>query len=132
MTSGRNLLVTCAVWGFLMFSRAQASDARSHEIAAQPLTQALSKFASQTGLQVVYVSEIAASQASKGAPRGLTAPDALKHLLEGTGLRFEFLNDRTVRVFAASTCILPPGCAGPPVGGAGHAAERSAGPPPPS
>ena len=114
MTSVRNLLAICATSGFLVFSSAEASEELSHDIAAQPLAQALSEFATQTGLQVVYVSEIAATQASNRAPRGLPAADALQRLLAGTGLRFEFLNDRTVRIFAGSSCALPSGCAAAP------------------
>jgi outer membrane cobalamin receptor len=124
MTSGGNLLAMCATWGFLVLSRAEASEKLSHDIAAQPLAQALSEFATQTGLQFVYVSEIAATQGSKGAPRGLMSIDALQHLLEGTGLRFEFLNDRTVRIFVGSNCVLPSGCAGSVPRAAALAAER--------
>jgi iron complex outermembrane receptor protein len=124
MTSVRSLLAICATSGLLVFSRADASERLSHDIAAQPLAQALSEFAAQTGLQLVYVSEIAASQDSKGAPRSLAAADALQRLLKDTGLRFEFLNDRTVRIFAASSCALPSGCAGTPLGTAALAAER--------
>ena len=87
MTPVRNLLAICATSGFLVFSRAEASEELSHDIAAQPLAQALSEFATQTGLQVVYVSGIAATQASKRAPRGLPAADALQRLLAGTGLQ---------------------------------------------
>jgi iron complex outermembrane receptor protein len=115
MTPVRNLLSACAAWGVLVFSLAEASERLSHDIAAQPLAQALSDFAIQTGLQVVYVSGIAATHFSKHAPRGLAAPDALERLLAGTGLRFEFLNDRTVRIYAESDCTLPSGCAAPSV-----------------
>ena len=87
MTPVRNLLAICATSGFLVFSRAEASEELSHDIAAQPLAQALSEFATQTGLQLVYVSGIAATQASKRAPRGLAAADALQRLLAGTGLQ---------------------------------------------
>ena len=112
MSSVRNLLAICATSSFLAFARAEAFEKLSHDIAAQPLTQALSEFANQTGLQLVYVSEIAAKQASNGASRGLAAPDALRRLLAGTGLHFELLNDRTVRIFAVSSCASPSGCAG--------------------
>ena len=131
MTSVRNLLAICATSGFLVFSPAEASEELSHDIAAQPLAQALSEFATQTGLQVVYVSGIAATQTSKRAPRGLPAADALQRLLEDTGLRFEFLNDRTVRIFAGSSCALPSGCAAPPFGAAALAPESPPGPPSP-
>ena len=128
MTPLRNLLAICATSGFLVFSRAEASAELSDDIAAQPLAQALSEFATQTGLQVVYVSGIATSRDSKGAPRGLPAADTLERLLAGTGLRFEFLNERTVRIFAGSGCALPSGCARPALGATARAAERSAGP----
>jgi len=131
MTSVRKLLAMCATWGFLVFSHAEASEVLSRDIAAQPLAQALSEFAAQTGLQLIYVSEIVATQVSKRAPRGLTVPDALQRLLEGTGLRFEFMNDRTIRIFAGSGCALPSGCAGPIPGGAALPAERPSGPPSP-
>ena len=52
MTSVRNLLAICATSGFLVFSHAEASEELSHDIAAQPLAQALSEFATQTGLQL--------------------------------------------------------------------------------
>jgi len=90
MTPVRHLLAICATSGLLVFSNAEASAELSHDIAAQPLAQALSEFATQTGLQVVYVSGIAATRLSQRAPRGLSAADALERLLADTGLRFEF------------------------------------------
>src|SRR5512134_74430 len=132
MTPVRNLLATCATWGFLVLSRAEASDELVHDIAAQSLARALSELAAQTGLQVVYVSEIAATRVSKGAPRGLPAEDALRRLLAGTGLRFEFLNARTVRIFADASCASMPDCAGPLLGRtAVRAPAHTYGPPAP-
>ena len=71
------------------------------DIAPQSLAAALSAFAEQTGLQLVYVSEIVEGQRSRGARAGLTLSDALTQLLDNTGLQFEFLNSRTVGIFAA-------------------------------
>ena len=112
MTQVRKLLAICATWGLFVFPRAEAYPTLSHDIPAQPLAQALSEFASQTGLQLVYVSEIAATQTSKGTARGLQAADALQRMLKGTGLRFEFLNARTVRIFAGTNCAAS-SCDGP-------------------
>src|SRR3984893_16655977 len=75
-------------------------------IAPQPVAAALSEFAHQTGLQLVYVSQLAQARASKGARAGLSASDALTELLDGTGLSFQFLNARTVRIFE-SVAIAP-------------------------
>jgi len=71
----------------------------SVDIPPQPLASALAQFADQTGLQFIYVSQIAKERASKGARAGLTPAKALPLLLEGTGLHFQFLNGRTVRIF---------------------------------
>jgi outer membrane receptor protein involved in Fe transport len=113
MTPVRMLLAICVATAVVVCSRVEASEKLSHDIAAQPLAQALGEFAEQTGLQLIYISEIAATQASNGAARGVAAPDALRQLLAGTGLGFEFLNDRTVRILAVPSCALPHGCALP-------------------
>jgi len=110
----RDLIALCATWGLLVFPLTTGAEMLSQDVAAQPLTQALSDFANQTGLQLIYVSEIAETLASKGASQGLAAPDALRQLLAGTGLGFEFLNDRTVRIFAGPSCASPSGCGRPP------------------
>jgi len=104
--------------------RARRSDreafAQHRRSAAQPLAQALSEFAQQTGLQLIYVSEIAVTQASNGVSRGLAVSDALRQLLAGTGLGFEFLNGRTVRILAGPGCASPSGCVDPSFGAAAN------------
>jgi outer membrane receptor protein involved in Fe transport len=102
--TARLLLVSCTA-SVLCAAASWAADTRdtatlSVEIAAQPVAQALTELAAQTGLQIIYVSEIATTQVSKGAPRGVSAREALERVLDGTGLRFEFLNHRTLRVYA--------------------------------
>jgi outer membrane receptor protein involved in Fe transport len=77
----------------------------SADIGPRPVAEALAAFGRQTGLQLIYVSTIAETQQSKGARAGLTASEALTQLLDGTGLAFEFLNDRTVRIFPAPTVV---------------------------
>ncbi len=68
------------------------------DIPAQALAQALAAFAQQTGLQFVYVSGVVRDQKSHAAPAGLTARDGLERLLRGTGLGFEWLTPRSVRI----------------------------------
>ena len=80
----------------------------SADIPPQPLAGALAEFARQTGLQLVYVSQLAKARASKGARAGLAPAEALPALLEGTGLGFEFLNERTVRIFESTTAAAAP------------------------
>ena len=80
---------------------AQPDAVLTSSIAPQPLSLALSDFVRQTSLQLVYVSSLAAGRRSAGAAAGLPLPEALGRLLAGTGLRFEYLNQRTVRLYAA-------------------------------
>ncbi len=76
-------------------------------IPSLPLAQALRAFAAQTSVQVVYVSELAAGRLSKEVAAGLATTEALTRMLEGTGLRFEFLNSRTVKLLAMDRAAEP-------------------------
>ena len=71
-----------------------------------PLAQALEEFARQTGLQLVYVSGVVRDQRSHAVSAGLAADAALARMLEGTGLTFEYLTPRSIRILAA--VIAPP------------------------
>jgi iron complex outermembrane receptor protein len=88
--------VVCSLSGAVA---AETGSSVSGAIAEEPLARALAAFARQTGLQVVYVSADVSGAASPGAPAGLAAPEMLRRLLEGTDLSFQFINERTVRVF---------------------------------
>jgi len=90
----------------------------SADIPAQPLALALEAFAHQTGLQLVYVSEVVRDQRSQAAPSGLSAASALGRMLEGTGLHFEYLTPRSVQILAS--------VAGPPKRADSAISEREA------
>src|SRR6266446_3073493 len=107
MTVLRSALLLCLVWSLLTASGSRAETALmlSADIGPRPVAEALAAFSRQTGLQLIYVSTIADTQQSKGARAGLTAPEALTQLLEGTGLQFEFLNARTVRIYPAPPVV---------------------------
>jgi beta-barrel assembly-enhancing protease len=79
-----------------------AAAALTADIAAQPLAQALESFSRQTEVQYVAVAGLVNNQQTRGVPAGLTANEALAGLLEGTGLRSESLNERTVRIVAVN------------------------------
>ena len=75
----------------------------SADIPAEPLAQALEAFARQTGLQLVYVSGCRAVTGDPTlCPAGLGANEALTRMLEGTGLKFEYLTPRSIRILAAA------------------------------
>ena len=68
-------------------------------IEAQPLPQALATFASLTHLQLVYVSQLALGKMSQAVPADQPAITSLGQLLQGTGLQFLLLNDRTIKLY---------------------------------
>ncbi len=72
------------------------------DIPAEPLELALEAFSRQTGLQLVYVSEVVREQRSHAVPAGLDALGALARMLEGTGLGFDYLTPRSIRILAAA------------------------------
>jgi iron complex outermembrane receptor protein len=90
-----------AVPAFLLAAGAHA-DAATYQIrvAPQSFAQALRSFADQTQLQVVYPAELGAGLTSPGAQGTLTAEQALQSLLNGTGLSYQFINDRTIAIGA--------------------------------
>jgi iron complex outermembrane receptor protein len=82
------------------------SKALTADIPAQALPQAFAALGRQTGLQIVYVSGDVREQRSHAVPAGLDARDALTRMLEGTGLQFEYLTPRSIRILAAE--VAPP------------------------
>jgi outer membrane receptor protein involved in Fe transport len=77
------------------------------DIPAQPLAQALEAFARQTSLQLVYVSGVLRDQRSHAVSAGLGANEALARMIEGTGLKFEYLTPRSIRILAAVVVASP-------------------------
>src|SRR5450631_1800625 len=75
------------------------------DIPAQPLCDALAVFAKQTGLQLVYVSGVVDGQRSRAVRAGLMPEAALSRLLRGTGLKFEYLTPRSIRILAAVVAL---------------------------
>jgi iron complex outermembrane recepter protein len=97
---------------------APAALAQSHQqrpltvdIPAQPLVEALATFARQTGLQFVYVSSVVRNQKSHAISAGSGTDEALTQLLEGTGLRFEYLTPRSIRILPVEVIPPPPASA---------------------
>jgi iron complex outermembrane recepter protein len=89
-------------------SAAQALESRAlaADIPAQPIAKALAAFARQTGLQLVYISGLVRNQTSRAVPAGMGIDEALARMLEDTGLKFEYLTPRSIRILA--TTVAPP------------------------
>ena len=105
----RRLSLACTAWVWAsVLAGPPATPRLAVDIAPQSLNQALAAFGEQTGLQLFYVAAIAKTRSSKGAAAGLAPAEALAALLEGTGLQFEFVNDRAVRIFPAPAVVPMP------------------------
>lgn len=97
-------LVTATLIALLLSGLGQAQEETDSGISAQPLTKALAEFAEQTGMQLVYPSELTAGVDSNGASTEGTPDEILDELLASTGLEYEYVNDRTIAI-AASVVI---------------------------
>ncbi len=103
---GFTLIATTALWGTAAQGQADAVSVPL-VIPTQPMPDALNAFAQQTGLQVIFqADELLASGATAPRVEGTFTPEAaLKLLLAGTELRYEYVNPRTIAIRATS---LPP------------------------
>jgi len=80
---------------------AQSASTHRFDIAPQPLTAALVQFSNVTGLQFFFGAAVARDLQSSGVAGTLTAAEALRRLLAGTGLSYRFTNPTTVTLQAA-------------------------------
>src|SRR6185312_4042670 len=93
-----------AFLGAFLLGEAGAAKAPSQaliafSIPAEPLADALNRLAQQSGLQILFPSGLGAQIRSQEVRGSLTVDGALHRLLINTGLRFEFINARTVTIY---------------------------------
>ena len=80
---------------------------KTTNIPAQSLSAALQELAKERNFQLVYVSEDVDSLRTQGAVGDLTPAEALQQLLEGTGLTFRYLDEKTVVIVPTSASRQP-------------------------
>lgn len=76
--------------------------AQTYSIEAGDLESVLSRFGTQSRIQLIYPPELLAGKRSNGLTGSHTPTEALRRLLEGSGLEAERVNDSTVVIKAAS------------------------------
>jgi len=79
---------------------AQTPVVTTEAIPAQPLDRALNALSRRTGLQFIYDAQAAGNPRTRPIAAGLSAEEALRQLLAGTGLRYRFVNATTVTIEA--------------------------------
>ena len=103
----------------LVSQLALADPTYQFNIRGAPLQSALRQFADQTGLQISYFTKIAEGRTAPDVFGALTAEQALKALLEASGLTFERIDERTMAIYPARpaqevTAVTKPTAVTPP------------------
>ena len=80
-------------------AHAQSSDVTLN-VEAGPLAGALNNFASETGYQLLYPSDLTSGKTSPGARGAMSVSEGLSRILSGTGLSFQLLNGKTIQLVA--------------------------------
>jgi iron complex outermembrane receptor protein len=81
---------------------AQAGKVTHVDIPAQPLADSLRAVGSQSNTNILFDQSLVANRKAAALKADLTTDEALSRLLEGTGIRHEFLNETTVVLAMAS------------------------------
>lgn len=71
------------------------------DVAAAPLDQALNQLARQSGTQILFASDIASGRSAPALKGDFTVGEALRRLLDGTGLAVQAQGDRTFTIVPA-------------------------------
>src|ERR1700689_2876075 len=109
------------LWTSAAAQSPSAASVKNLSIPAEPLANALNDLAQQSGLQVMFASELVARLKSPEVKEVLTATEALQRLLTNTGLRYEFVNPHTIPIVGPGPRPAAPaaGSKAPPAGGEG-------------
>lgn len=103
---GRFRCVVASVAILMILSWASAADAEraiQFDLPAQPLADSLRAVGSQTNTNVLFDPPLVARHQAPALKAQLTVDQALSRLLAGTGIRHEFVNERTVVLAVADT-----------------------------
>src|SRR5262245_22916661 len=96
---GANMRIALAIAMALgLAATGNAAETYQLNIPAQPLSKALQSFAQQSGLSLVHYSNLTAERLAPAIEGSFTSEQALRKLLENSGLEFGYINDNTVEI----------------------------------
>ena len=115
----RSKTLALLLFGLMLFAVAPSTVLVAHadqdtqtmtrfDIPAGPLTEALNRFAAQSGLLIVGNAELTRGKQSEGLRGSYTFDQAIERLLEGSGLAYRFDNERTITVTQSTKNISSP------------------------
>ncbi|WP_202841567.1 TonB-dependent receptor [Luteimonas saliphila] len=84
------------------------SQAQTYSIAAGDLESVLSRFGTESRIQLIYPPELLKGKRSSGLTGNFAPMEALRQLLQGSGLEAERVNDRTVVIKKAAAPAVEP------------------------
>jgi iron complex outermembrane receptor protein len=97
------VVIACySLFGLCVAAEADASIKSPVNIPSQPLGSALQALAKDRGFQVVYESDEVNSRTTHGASGNLTTDEALKRILDGTGLTYRRAGEGGVSIVPVS------------------------------
>ena len=99
-TPARTLLIILTAITLPISSWADESVVYQVKLKSQPLSDALKTFADQTGLQVMFFSEVTDGVQTIALNGDYTATAALDTLLSSSGLTYEYINEKAITVRA--------------------------------
>ena len=103
VTAGPHALATAAAQEKAAKTETAVGETRSYDIPAGPLSEVLSRFAAESGLLLSSDAELTAGKRSEGLAGRYAPQQALKQLLDGTGLDYELTDGNTVTLKAATS-----------------------------
>lgn len=95
-------IVCLSVVGLSTASDVEAAIKSTTDIPAQGLGPALQTLAKDRGFELLYLSDIVDPLHTKGASGDLTTNEALTLLLNGTGLTYRYLDEKTVTIVSVA------------------------------
>jgi hypothetical protein len=95
--------------GAVVMPRARASriDKLAFKISAGTAPEALAEFVQQSGLQVLFDFDAIRNVSTHEVTGQLNPVEALSRMFEGSGLTFEFINERTITVRPRPALAVP-------------------------
>jgi outer membrane receptor protein involved in Fe transport len=91
-------IVSLSLVGLCAADEVDASIRHFTNIPAQDLAPALRTLAKERNFQIVFASQDVQTRRTPGAVGELTTAEALERLLIGSGLRYEYLDDKTITI----------------------------------
>lgn len=95
---------------------AQAQAMMHFDIPAQSLADALRAVGRQSNTNILFDPVLVAGRSAPAVKANLTTDQAISRLLSGTGIHYQFVNERTVVLAADDPAAASPAAAAPPAG----------------